>query len=398
LIVDLPSVRNTAIALHRNLQRMPELAALRVVYLHSEEPVPSELAAGRRALLLSRTIGGTELRMAITGMLETLSPMAMEESAQFILGTTASSSSGFLDTPHLHGRALLVEDNPVNQLVAQRLVGLLGLSCETADNGQMALEKMIHHRYDVVLMDCQMPVKDGYTATSEWRQHEAAHHLERVPIIAMTANAMAGDRQKCLEAGMDDYLAKPVDRHLLEVTLVRWLPTATEDESTPFASPEPAVAASAPAPVPILSTAPAPPPATIASTKPSVPAVAPAIAPTRPVAPALPVLDRDVVSELRSVMGQDYLVLIKLFLEDAPKHIEGLKAAATTDDATAMVAPAHTLKSSSANVGAMALSALAKRIELAARTGKLAQPRMAVQALEAEFEKARGQLRGLLVG
>ena len=95
----------------------------------------------------------------------------------------------------LRGRVLLVEDNPVNLMVAQRLVGLLGLTCETADNGEKALERMRAGNLDLVLMDCQMPVKDGYTASSEWRRHEEAQGLPRMPIIAMTPNAMAGDRQ-----------------------------------------------------------------------------------------------------------------------------------------------------------------------------------------------------------
>ena len=82
---------------------------------------------------------------------------------------------------------------------------------------------MMQGNLDIVLMDCQMPVKDGYTATREWRQHELSNNLQRLPVIAMTANAMAGDRQKCLDAGMDDYLSKPVDRRLLEATIARWL-------------------------------------------------------------------------------------------------------------------------------------------------------------------------------
>ena len=120
-------------------------------------------------------------------------------------------------------RVLLVEDNPVNLMVGQRLLGVLGTDCDTASNGEEALLRMSASRYDLVLMDCQMPVLDGYAATRRWREHEresgGAHHL---PIIAMTANAMSGDRQKCLDAGMDDYLAKPVTRGELERCLFHW--------------------------------------------------------------------------------------------------------------------------------------------------------------------------------
>src|SRR3546814_964056 len=102
-------------------------------------------------------------------------------------------------------------------MVGQRLLGVLGITCDTASNGEAALTQMTASRYDLVLMDCQMPVMDGYTATRRWREREAlAADGRHLPIVAMTANAMAGDRQKCLDAGMDDYLPKPVTRSELE--------------------------------------------------------------------------------------------------------------------------------------------------------------------------------------
>ena len=114
-----------------------------------------------------------------------------------------------------------------------------------------------------------------------------------------------------------------------------------------------------------------------------------------PAPPPLPVLDHDVVEELRSVMGPEYRTLVDLFLADAPALINQLEAAAAAEDIPAMVAPAHTLKSSSANLGAMALSASAKRIELGARTGKLPRPTIAVVLLETEFRKAQTSLQRL---
>ena len=104
----------------------------------------------------------------------------------------------------------------------------------------------------------------------------------------------------------------------------------------------------------------------------------------------------DVVEELRSVMGQEYLTLVKLFLEDAPRHVAALEAAAGAGDLGQLVAPAHTLKSASANLGAMALSAAAKRIELGARQGTLPRPAVAVAVLESEFRRAAVALQGLL--
>src|SRR3546814_16573694 len=116
------------------------------------------------------------------------------------------------------------EDNPVNLMVAQRLLDLLGLSCDAVENGKLAIERLADQRYDAVLMDCQMPIMDGYGATRLWREHDEQLGAGRLPIIAMTANAMAGDRQKCLAAGMDAYLANPVTREPLLATLARWIP------------------------------------------------------------------------------------------------------------------------------------------------------------------------------
>ena len=267
---------------------------------------------------------------------------------------------------------LLVEDNPVNLMVAQRLVGMLGLHCETADNGEKALERMHAGNLDVVLMDCQMPVKDGYTASREWRQHEGSNGLPRLPIIAMTANAMAGDRQKCLDAGMDDYLSKPVDRRLLEATIARWLqqrpqavrrsaaargagdqrpqhraPTARAGTHGAGAAPRAPPRRCSRRARPLATRQSAPDraiPAARAGTHagawprasrrparsaPRQPRLRPDAARPNPTAPKSaadaplppPVLASDVVDELRAVMGNEYLSLVRLFLEDAPKHV-----------------------------------------------------------------------------
>jgi signal transduction histidine kinase/DNA-binding response OmpR family regulator/HPt (histidine-containing phosphotransfer) domain-containing protein len=473
MLVDLNSVRSTAIALHRNLRRTPELEDLRVVYLQGDEAAAAELAQGPHAMMLSRAIGGAELRSSLTNFLSSQAAFRPDDSTpaperELVAPGAEAGEAGAPRTGRLRGRILLVEDNPVNLMVAQRLVGLLGLTCETADNGEKALERMVQGNLDLVLMDCQMPVKDGYTASREWRQHEVTHGMSRLPIIAMTANAMAGDRQKCLDAGMDDYLSKPVDRRLLEATIARWLqvraagapppeppaetPALLPDEPaplpglsatpvaarpTPAAPPVPRPAAPAPAPAPPATPRPPPPvqPATTEPMRPSVPfpprpaapapapagspllrpapaAPAAAAAPPAPAAPRPepmsaehrsdapatppPVLAADVVDELRAVMGNEYLSLVRLFLEDAPTHVQALEAAAAANDMSRMIAPAHTLKSASANLGAMALSAAAKRIELGARQGVLPRPAVAVAVLESEFRRASQALQGLL--
>ena len=485
LIVDLSSVRATAIALHRNLRRTPDLEDLRVVYLQGSEPAVPELSAGVPALMLSRSIGNTELRSAIGNFLALPSaahaapePAPIPAPQAVDANDKGADGSAATPAPKLRGRVLLVEDNPVNQMVAQRLIGMLGLTCETADNGEKALERMVMGGLDLVLMDCQMPVKDGYSAAREWRQHEAAQNMPRLPIIAMTANAMAGDRQKCLDAGMDDYLSKPVDRRLLESSLGRWLqrspaavasaakvaaadssalaavvaspaavprelptpsPTAAPPRatptaipmSTPLAAPAPVrmptpmpapatpVRPAAPMPAPIARPMPISPvpseasrsptsaptpimpprPAPSGNAGPQASSIPPPTSPSAPAAPPTPpppVLALDVLEELKLIMGEEYLSLVKLFLEDAPNHIQKLEAAAASNDLAGLVAPAHTLKSSSANLGALALSAVAKRIELGARGGTLPRPTVAVLMLENEFRKAQTALQNLL--
>ncbi len=125
----------------------------------------------------------------------------------------------------LRGRVLLAEDNLVNQAVAAGMLQALGCGVEVAANGQEALEALSRARYDLVLMDCMMPETDGYAASTELRRREAAAGPgRRTPVIALTAAAMAGDRERCLAAGMDDYLAKPFRQEALEALLRRWLP------------------------------------------------------------------------------------------------------------------------------------------------------------------------------
>ena len=124
----------------------------------------------------------------------------------------------------LSGRVLLVEDNPINQEVAKKMLEKIGLEYELATNGQEAIEQLqASDNFNLVLMDCQMPVKDGYEATGEIRAMESKNKIRHIPVIAMTANAMEGDREKCLDAGMDDYLPKPVKMAEMKKVLRRWI-------------------------------------------------------------------------------------------------------------------------------------------------------------------------------
>ena len=122
-------------------------------------------------------------------------------------------------------KILVVEDNAVNQEVALGMLEKIGFSADVADNGQEGIDRLATEQFDLVLMDCQMPVLDGYAATGALREREAQHGVDRMPVIALTANAMTGDAEKCLAAGMDDYLSKPFEEHALEEKIVFWLST-----------------------------------------------------------------------------------------------------------------------------------------------------------------------------
>jgi signal transduction histidine kinase/DNA-binding response OmpR family regulator/HPt (histidine-containing phosphotransfer) domain-containing protein len=371
VLADLGGMRNTAIALHRNVGRNAQFGEVRLVYLYGDDDVADELRSG--ATLIARQAPDAELRVALS------KPPQRGETTEERRARSRDETQH-----HWQARVLLVEDNPVNLLVAQRLLSVLGLECDTASNGEAALLRMRDGNYDLVLMDCQMPVLDGYSATRRWREIEAADvsgpHL---PIVAMTANAMAGDRQRCLDAGMDDYLAKPVTRGQLEHCLHRWL-----REQDTARSPAPTATAAA------WSATPAP----QATSTSAFSATATASAPVAPIPEATgePVLDNTALDELYAVIGQDASRIVTVFLEDAPHLLAQLERAALAPDYPALRDAAHSLKSSSANLGAMALSAAAKRVELGARMQTLDRPAVAVAIVNEEFARARTALQARL--
>jgi CheY-like chemotaxis protein len=127
------------------------------------------------------------------------------------------------------GRVLVVDDSPVNGLVAQAMLERFGLDTVLVDDGEQALQAMQRQPFDLVLMDCQMPGMDGLEATALRRALERARALPRLPILAVTADAVAGDRERCLACGMDDYLAKPFDLNDLGRLIGRYLPQAASD-------------------------------------------------------------------------------------------------------------------------------------------------------------------------
>ncbi|WP_345294276.1 hybrid sensor histidine kinase/response regulator [Luteimonas vadosa] len=418
VLADLAGMRSTAVALHRNLSRHNVYGELRLVCLYGEGPVPEELQ--RNATVLSRQAPDDDLRAALAGAKgastaeqPAAGPPVDDTERPIEAGTKAAIQSA---------RVLLVEDNPVNLMVGQRLLGVLGITCDTASNGEAALMRLSASRYDLVLMDCQMPIMDGYTATRRWREGEQAagdgHHL---PIIAMTANAMAGDRQKCLDAGMDDYLPKPVTRSELERCLHRWWnperarlnaslpPPVAPDTARPIEAGQP-LSSPAGEGEPVRAEDPMTAPADLAAAERALQTTPTGIAkaavdakpsprpdhtqpPDNAQAALPPVIDETVLEELRDMLGNELNHLVEVFLEDTPRIIDALEQAAAGGDFEALRDAAHSLKSSSANLGAMALSAAAKRAELGARERTLERPAVAAALVANEFARARKALQ-----
>jgi len=359
-----------ALGLLRNVSREPILERVRSVFLLGDEAAPPELAADSRAVGVPRQAAEAELRGALLKLLgaseqavdianplpEALPPVVVEEPPEA--------------TNPIAGHLLLVDDNPVNRQVAHRLLALMGISFGGAFNGKEALEQLEQDSYDVVLMDCQMPIMDGYTAVRILRQNEETIPGKHIPVIAMTANAMAGDREKCLRAGMDDYMSKPLNRALMEQTLRKWLPAGATSRNIAA----PARPAAAPPPRPAASAPPAP--------------VA---------APAGDVLDTDVVRDLLDVMGDEFTDLVRVYLEDTPKSLAALEQAAARGDKEGLIAPSHSLKSTSANLGALTLSELAKRLEHGARGGTLGdEAPVIVTEIKRTFQRVNVELNALL--
>jgi CheY-like chemotaxis protein/HPt (histidine-containing phosphotransfer) domain-containing protein len=252
--------------------------------------------------------------------------------------------------PHskLIGRVLVVEDNPVNQAVVKKMLEKAGLTPVTSNDGIEALEALRHEQFDVVLMDCQMPRMDGYEATEAMRAWERKQGLQRMPVIAMTANAMSGDRERCLAVGMDDYLSKPVKPAQLENMLRQWLPMEemiSRGESVSLTEysgeePEGIVEVSS---EPVLS---------VGDTQMSG-----------------GMIDRSVLEELYEIMEEDFVSVLESYLNSAPGLMYAIRDAVKAGDLDGLVKSAHPLKSSSANVGAMELSVLARELEFKGRQG-----------------------------
>lgn len=192
----------------------------------SHDQTPDELRNLGLNGWFTKPVSATDLHKSLQSVVSQKVDGKFVTSAYIQSLSNYSNSQHNLEWPH-STRILLVEDNEVNQLVAEGLLDIIGLNCEIAVNGQEAIDSLLQsqqdHPYTLILMDCQMPIMDGFTASQNIRAGQAGSHYQKIPIIAMTANAMVGDREKCLQAGMNDYLSKPIDTDLLHDKIKKWV-------------------------------------------------------------------------------------------------------------------------------------------------------------------------------
>ncbi|MGH7230416.1 MAG: response regulator [Nitrospiraceae bacterium] len=366
----------------RAIKADPALAAVQLILL-SSLGLRGDAEQARQAGItayLTKPVRRSELYRSVAMVLATSGGMAADSAGV----STRRGNTPFVTRHSLkekaavtRARILVAEDNIANQRVAVRMLEKLGYRADLVANGREAVESVCRVAYSAVLMDCQMPDMDGLEATREIRRLEAkterpkvsgneqdsTHCLgplaSRLPIIAMTANAMQGDRERCLEAGMDDYLAKPVKREEIQTMLAKWIPEDLEELEHPGH------------------------PAGRDTTQ---------AADNRETRQDH--LDRAVLAELRNLgTDQDVLAtLIAHFLENTPKHLTALQAALRRRDGQTLAWTAHDLSNLCGNLGARRMCSLSIALAALGKSGHLTQTGEPLLQLEAEFEQVRALL------
>jgi two-component system, sensor histidine kinase and response regulator len=274
--------------------------------------------------------------------------------------------------PDVLTTVLLVEDNKVNQLVGCKVLENLGYAYEIANNGVEAVSLFGSHQYDAILMDCQMPEMDGYEATEAIRRQEATSpggEVRRTPIIAMTAAAMEGDRERCMAAGMDDFITKPVRLEAIGAVLERWVtrPPETERACAPAAAVAPRTGVAG------------------AAAGDAAAAVRSADDP----------LDRAQIELLLSLddgQGETLAEIVNEYIRVATEGRGELLREIDQRDSGGLARTAHTLKGASANVGASGMAEVCAGLELRARQAQVDDAAALMEQFEAEFERVQAAL------
>jgi two-component system sensor histidine kinase/response regulator len=309
-------------------------SALRLILLSSRDDHDGGSASANGfAATLAKPLRRSQLFACVTRV------MAMQPGAIAAPPAASSPAAASAAVRAAGPKILLVEDNPVNREVAVGMLESLGCVTDAAQNGRLALEAMSSAAYDAVLMDCQMPVMDGLTATGEIRRREQASGAARVPIIALTANAMEGDRERCLAAGMDDFLSKPFTQQQLATLLRRWLALRALPESERDLS-------------------------------------------------RVPLIDAGVLRNI-SALAKPALLnsMIELYLQHSPSLIDSIETAAANMQAAALCQAVHSLKSSTSNLGGLRLALVAKECETLVREGGITQAAPVVSRMRREYQE-----------
>jgi two-component system sensor histidine kinase/response regulator len=325
-VLDMHMPNMDGLQLAREIKALPTSATTKLLMLSSTYANTDQSARLESGILrhLNKPIRRADLFRVITGM---LGAVPLEATPQPRRPNELNTQVG--------RQVLLVEDNPINQYVAAAMLRRLGLLVSLAANGAEAVDLVRENTFDLVLMDCQMPKMDGFTASRHIRAWERDHgHARPLPIIALTANAMAGDSEACIAAGMSDYLAKPITGARLAEMLARHLSLPTLAK-TAAAVPTTAVASQA---LPLVF-------------DPSILAALPMVA------------DGSQPEFATYVLGQ--------FLQSSTDMLELYGRSATAGDEKTQLRCVHTLKSSSAQIGVLALAAVAEELEAGMRGGRL---------------------------
>ncbi|SFM12945.1 response regulator [Rugamonas rubra] len=395
-LLDMDLARTSGLALAASIKADAAIAAVRLLLLSSE-----------------RDAADTVQRREAGVAFQLIKPPRECDLYDCIVTPLRASEGARNAPPHLarpvrarkRRKVLLAEDNPVNVEVASAMLEGLGLEVSRACNGEEALHSVCADDFDLVLMDCQMPVMDGFAATAEIRRYEQQSGRARVlPIIAITANALQGDRESCLAAGMDDYLSKPFTQQALGQTIARWiaLPRAATlqlDEEPPAPAPTAAAVVAAAQTTAAAS-------ATAAARHAAPPsaggaAAAPPPAPPPPVQPAArDIINQQALKNIRALSAAhgDALLerVLHAFVDDTPSHFQALRLAVDGGQPGPLRKAAHSLKSSSANVGAEHLAQLCKELEQLGRDDRTDGGAALLEQMEREFQAVRQALSAIL--